>query len=80
MNEQQREVLGELRGGEWLRPMDVGGTDGSHHSRTLARLVKAGLAERKKRGTLTNTLFNGRRGSYRYRITEVGESVYRHNT
>ena len=80
MNEQEREVLGQLRGGEWLRPMDVGGTDGSHHNRTLARLIKRGFAERKRRGTLTNTLVNGPRGSYRYRITEAGESAFRHNT
>ena len=80
MNEQEREVLGELRGGDWVRPMDVGGTDGSHHSRTLARLSEQGLAERRKRNTLTNVVVGGRRGSYVYRITEAGETEYSYNT
>lgn len=73
MNEQDVEVLRELRDGEWLRPMDVGGSDGSHHSRTLSRLVGRGLAERQKRNTITNVLRNGRRGSYVYRITDAGK-------
>jgi hypothetical protein len=32
----------------WLRPMDIGGRDGSHHSDTLKKLAKLGLVERKK--------------------------------
>lgn len=48
-------------GKSWWRPMDVGGFDGSHHSRTLAKLVKLGLAERRKRGSLA-----GIRSSWEY--------------
>jgi hypothetical protein len=50
----------------WWRPMDLGGHDGSHHSRTLAKLVKLGLAERRQRGSLT-----GIRGSWEYRALDT---------
>ena len=33
----------------WLRPMDVGGRDGSHHSATLRNLVRRGWANAYKR-------------------------------
>lgn len=33
----------------WARPMDVGGRDCSHHSRTLAKLVRLGYAEERRR-------------------------------
>lgn len=51
LNCREREVLDYLRyerkrSDEYLRPMDVGGHDGSHHSRTLAKLHKLGLVER----------------------------------
>jgi hypothetical protein len=39
----------------WLRPMDIDGRDGSHHSDTLARLIKRGLAERQSRGGRSKT-------------------------
>lgn len=44
----QLEVLHYLSDTEFLRPMDVGGRDGSHHSATLAALAKRGLVDRKK--------------------------------
>jgi predicted transcriptional regulator len=50
----------------WARPMDVGGRDASDHSRVLAKLVKLGLAERKRRPSIMNSL-GSRRGSYLYR-------------
>lgn len=28
----------------WCRPMDCGGSNGSHHSKTLAKLVRLGFA------------------------------------
>lgn len=34
----------------WFRPMDIGARDGSHHSATLARLVKRGAVLRHERG------------------------------
>jgi hypothetical protein len=34
--------------GDWARPMDIGGRDGSHHSVTLSLLSRRQLAERKK--------------------------------
>lgn len=72
------ETLGELdaatrnhlavmpeRGG-WVMPMDCGGSNGSHHSYTLAKLAKRRLAERKKYGTAHE------KGSCRYRISPAG--------
>jgi hypothetical protein len=49
----------------WLTPMYCGGRDGSHHSATLAKLVRRGLAESKPRGGYA-------RGSKLYRITKAG--------
>lgn len=60
----EREVLDNLRHQVgWVRPMDVGGKDASHHSRTLAKLVRLGLAERRRRAGWT-------RPSYLYRAAE----------
>lgn len=64
----QREVLESLRDfayESWVRPMDVGGKDQSHHSKTLAQLVKKGLAERREGGGHT-------RNVWRYRATKKG--------
>ena len=58
--------LTQQTGQYWARPMDVGGYDGSHHSRTLAKLVKLGLAERRQRGALCAI-----RGSWEYRALET---------
>lgn len=54
-------------GNGFVRPMDVGGTDASTHSRTLAKLCKRGLVERRSRGGLA-----GIRAAYLYRITAAG--------
>lgn len=54
--------------GGWLRPMDVGAWNGSYHSWVLAKLVKRGLAESKKRGGFS-------RGSKLYRITAAGREL-----
>ena len=43
----------------WFRPMDLGGSDASNHSRVLAKLVRQGLVERRSRSG---------RGSYEYRL------------
>lgn len=62
--------------GTWARPMDVGGTDGSHHSQTLRRLYAAGLVERRPRGTLANRIYQVSGScavaSWEYRVTEAG--------
>ena len=47
LKEHEAELLKELRAiGDWVTPREVGGHDGSHHSRTLAKLCKLGFAER----------------------------------
>jgi hypothetical protein len=61
LTSQQAEVFELLDDEEWLRPMDIGGRDGSHHSNTLAALVRKRLVERKARSSW------GTRGSYVYR-------------
>lgn len=69
-------VVLSMEGHKWVRPMDIGGSDGSHHSATLKRLIRRGIVERKKRGTITNVLMVGIRGSYVYRLTdEFAESM-----
>jgi hypothetical protein len=52
------------RGG-WAKPMDCGGFNGSHHSMTLAKLARAGLAERKGYSP-------GCRAVWMYKITPQG--------
>jgi hypothetical protein len=59
----------------YVRPMDVGGTNGSLHSRILARLCKHGLVERRRRNTICNVFCNSSRGSYMYAITDAGVSA-----
>lgn len=51
------------------RPMDCGGSNGSHHSATLAKLAKTGHVIRKKYG--------GHRGSCLYWITDEGRKLLR---
>jgi predicted DNA-binding ArsR family transcriptional regulator len=67
----QRDVL-EQCSTTWLRPMDMGGRDGSHHTSVLKALVRKGLVERQRRiGSI------GARGSYRYRLTAAGDAELR---
>ena len=49
----------------WARPMDCGGSDGSHHGATLAKLARLGLAERKG-------YTPGCRVVWAYKITAMG--------
>ena len=47
----ERRMLDDLasqKRSAWLRPMDLGGGDGSHHCNTLHKLITLGLVERKK--------------------------------
>jgi len=49
ISDRQQEVLRSLIDLDgWARPMDVGGRDQSHHSRTLMQLVGLQLAETMK--------------------------------
>jgi len=48
LTDRDRAVLESLPSDEYVRPMDVGGTDSSHHSATLQRLARFGLAEQKR--------------------------------
>jgi predicted transcriptional regulator len=75
MSELDMELLRDLAWAQsnWLRPMDLGGTDASAHSRRLRRLVSMGLVERKRRDSIMNNL-GSRRGSYVYRITKAGRT------
>ena len=41
-------ILDLLPNDDFVRPMDIGGTDASHHSGDLKALVNAGLVERKR--------------------------------
>ena len=49
ISDRQLDVLESLAVyGDWARPMDVGASDGSHHSATLGQLARHGLVDRKK--------------------------------
>jgi hypothetical protein len=76
LTERDLDTLGELeaanrsfeqqqhRGG-WAKPMDCGGSNGSHHSATLAKLFKAKLADRKG-------YTPGQRAVWTYKINDAG--------
>lgn len=61
---------------KWHTPLEIGASNGSHHSATLAKLAKRGLVDFKQRGGGEDrinapSLFRGR-GSKTYRISEGG--------
>ena len=58
----------QLSDEQWRTPMMFGGTDGSHHSKTLAQLVRKGLVERSNRGGYT-------RNVWQYRRTPTGKKA-----
>ena len=61
----------------WVRPMDIGGRNGSHHSATLSRLVKLGFAEERRRCcSVIGALGSSRAGKlYRYRAKAPNDEV-----
>lgn len=68
--------------GCWAQPLDLGASNGSHHSQTLNKLARRGLAQFKQRGAKDPPPGeNGRsgragrnavRGAKVYRITDAG--------
>lgn len=52
---------------EWVRPMDIGGRNGSNHSALLRQLERDGYVESRARST-------GIRGSKLYRLTPSGRA------
>ena len=70
LTETQFEVLCQF-GAEtgWLRPMDLGGRNGSNHSGVLAALERRGLVESRQRSGAP-----GYRGSKVYRLTAAGRT------
>lgn len=75
VTERDMEVLRELdacRTGShwneqgWARPMDIGASNNSHHSGTLAKLERRGLVESRQRSAWCT------RGSKTYRATAAG--------
>jgi hypothetical protein len=73
LTEERLDVLISLveRGARWSRPMDIGGHNGSPHSRLLTDLCAMGLAERTLRPTLMNHIGSSRH-SWQYRATAAG--------
>lgn len=69
LTSRQRDLLyHQLPDKFWCSPRMLGGTDGSHHSATLAQLVRKGLAERRLRGGHT-------RSAWEYRRTPTGRKA-----
>jgi len=90
LNGRQLDVLLELASaarnnpGRRIAPIDLGGTDGSHHTATLAQLCKKGLATRRKYTYFgdcgckcgPDAMFGHRcRGSFAYGITKAGLEI-----
>jgi hypothetical protein len=84
ITDRDREVLDSLSVVDWLRPMDIGGRNGSHHAATLVKLVRYGLVEQRRRKTFANAFrapgekrmigSGGRgqfRGSWEYRRVDM---------
>jgi hypothetical protein len=86
MTDNEAECLGELHANAMahpdqidtgFRPLDIGGTDCSHHAQTLIRMIPKGWVERRffwlGGGTSWGEAKTVRmRGSCRYRITSAG--------
>lgn len=81
MTARQRAVLATLRSvehrGKWTTPMDVGGTDQSHHARTLMQLVRLGAAESKKSHSLSCPFGMVHEGKKTTRCTCKGSRKYK---
>jgi len=60
-------TLKKLPKGKWVRPMDIGGTAGSYHSRVLQRLTKKGLVQKKLRKPAKQYGYNR---AYLYRLVQ----------
>ena len=67
MSDHENELLEALCGLGWVKPHEIGGTDSSHHSHTLRKLVKQGLVERRNVG------FGSHRPTYTYRLVPNAE-------
>ncbi len=63
LTDRQFQVLRDLSDDQWLQARDVGGRGSSHHGKTLAQLVKLGLATRAERTS---------RGPHMYLRTPAG--------
>lgn len=67
-----------MRGQGQFTPLDLGGHDCSHHSATLAALVKKGLVEHRKLGREWGDAPTRYRGSKVYRASPFGLVVRQH--
>jgi hypothetical protein len=67
LSEDMMNLLRQLDNDIWLRPMDIGGHDGSRHSAMLLKLCNLDLACKMVRPSLTM-----RRPGYVYRRTSKG--------
>lgn len=57
---------------EWQTPLQLGGSSRSHHSATLRRLVRTGLAVTRQRSGYSENPKNRARGSREYALSERG--------
>lgn len=60
-----------------VKPLDFGGSNGSHHSVTATKLVRRGMIEHRKSGyPWGKSPKRGYRGSKYYRPTDAGRIAY----
>jgi len=82
MTNREIDILNQLARARqcFYKPIDLGGRDCSHHSRTLLKLTKQGLVERSKNyghsWQSKDTVRQAGRGACVYRITEEGKRVH----
>jgi hypothetical protein len=67
ITDRDRQVLNDLSQTEWLRLLDIGGTNGSHHGSTVRKLIRYGLAEKRPRGGS----IGGMRTTWEYRRVDM---------
>lgn len=66
LTDKQKKILASLFGSDWLRPMDIGGSDGSSHSRILRQLENKGLVESKPSPRSLMAMFGSPRAGRMY--------------
>jgi hypothetical protein len=79
----EREIIASLDDERWLRPMDVGGRDGTRHSEILRDLWRRGLVERRKLHALDCLVYSSGRlddecrckGACRFRRSAAGREA-----
>jgi len=69
----QKETLALLYPDRWVRPMEIGGGDGTYHSKVLRQLVRKGVVESKENPRSLMAIFHSPKAGRMYRLTAAGQ-------